>query len=74
MTDRVRTLTVLLDEEMRTDDIERVVSAIQMVKRVSAVKLGEADVPWQARMELREKFAKAMRAFYDEIYDASDIF
>lgn len=40
MTDRVRTLVVVLAEDMRTDDVERIVNAISMVKGVADVKLG----------------------------------
>ena len=40
MTDRVRTLTVLLDRDMRTDDVEMVVNAIKMIRRVADVETG----------------------------------
>lgn len=41
MTDRVRYLTVILDQEYRTDDAEAFVHAISMVKGVQKVELGE---------------------------------
>lgn len=41
MTDRVATLTVILDKEYRVDDIESIIDAIQMVKGVHRVKQGE---------------------------------
>lgn len=37
MTDRVKALTVVLDTDIRTDDIEVLVSAILCMKHVSAV-------------------------------------
>jgi hypothetical protein len=41
MTDRIRTLTVILDRDMRADDVEHVFEAIKMVKFVAEVKLGK---------------------------------
>ena len=41
MTDRIRTLTVILDRDMRDDDVEVVKQAVQMVKRVASVQNGE---------------------------------
>ena len=43
MTDRVRSLTVILDRDMRDDDVECVVAAIEMVKCVQAVELGPVN-------------------------------
>ena len=40
MTDRIRTLVVVLDRDMRDDDVEHVVSAIRMMRRVSSVETG----------------------------------
>lgn len=40
MTDRIRTLTVTLDSDMRDDDVEVVANAIRMIKRVDTVELG----------------------------------
>jgi hypothetical protein len=41
MTDRVRTLTVVLDRDMRDDDVQHVVEAVQMIRFVGSVELGE---------------------------------
>ncbi len=41
MTDRHRTLTVVLDRDMRSDDVEAVVDAIKMMRCVSRVVLGD---------------------------------
>ncbi len=42
MTDRHRTLTVVLDHDMRSDDVEAVVDAIKMIRCVSKVMTGDA--------------------------------
>lgn len=42
MTDRIRTLTVVLDRDMRDDDVEVVVKALSCIKHVSKVELGPA--------------------------------
>lgn len=41
MTDRIRTLTVLLEKDVRIDDAERYVEAIRMLSGVRKVILGE---------------------------------
>lgn len=41
MTDRIATLTVILDREYRDDDVQHIVDAIQMTKGVLKVELGE---------------------------------
>lgn len=40
MTDRVVSLTVILDKEYRVDDVEKIIDAIQMVKGVAHVENG----------------------------------
>lgn len=37
MTDRVRNLTVVLDRDVRTDDLEVIVAAINMIKGVHSI-------------------------------------
>lgn len=41
MTDRIRTLKVLLDRDIRTDDLEFVTNAIKMIKGVQRVEDGD---------------------------------
>lgn len=41
MTDRVRYLIVELDRDMRTDDVQCVIDAIEMVKYVRKAELGD---------------------------------
>jgi hypothetical protein len=43
MTDRVRTLTVVLDREYRDDDVQVIVSAIGMLRGVQGVQLGPIE-------------------------------
>jgi hypothetical protein len=40
MTDRVRSLSVLLDNEYRVDDVQVIIDAIAMIKGVSKVERG----------------------------------
>lgn len=57
MTDRVRTLTVTLDRDMRDDDVQAVVEAIRMVKCVGDVQLGPVvdSFTHDARMAFRRE-------------------
>lgn len=66
MTDRTDSLTVLLADTMRVDDIEHVVEAIRMIKGVSDVRI-ELSQPLDVelaksrlRLELWETFRKAL--------------
>lgn len=40
MTDRIRTLTVVLDDDIRVDDAQEVVSAISLLRCVGSVEAG----------------------------------
>ena len=66
MTDRVRVLTVALDRDIRTDDIESLTDAIRMMRGVLAVQLGEpvGGNDWateeRVRRELRQKLYAAL--------------
>lgn len=42
MTDRIRYLTVVLDQDYRVDDAESIIDAMHMMKGVSGVLPGEA--------------------------------
>jgi hypothetical protein len=43
MTDRVKALTVVLDNDYREDDVQEIAKAIGMVKGVTAVSLVKTD-------------------------------
>jgi hypothetical protein len=65
MTDRIKGLTVALDHDYRTDDVEAIVNAIMMVKGVSKVTTSVVDMnDWTNRtrvqMELRKKIWNAL--------------
>lgn len=59
MTDRVRTLTVLLDKEYRDDDVREITNASGMIKGVVKVENIISTTEWMAietaRRELGEK-------------------
>lgn len=65
MTDRVHSLTVVLDENMRTDDVEALTNAIRMMKHVIAVDGNIADpesymAQERARRELGQKLIEVV--------------
>lgn len=60
MTDRIASLTVVLDREYRDDDCQSIIDAIQMTKGVlkvtpEVVDIGHYTAKEQARMDLRQK-------------------
>lgn len=69
MTDRVQSLTVMLDGPIRTDDVQAIVDAISMVKGVAKVELGEVMDPvayfarQQASMDLANRIHDLLRDF-----------
>lgn len=44
MTDRINALVVILEKDVRTDDVESAVNAIRMIKGVLDVKKNVADI------------------------------
>lgn len=63
MTDRIRTITVILDQDYREDDAEPILKAIRMVKGVSGatyVPVGGEDVMARdlAKDELRRELGQ----------------
>ncbi len=68
MTDRVNALTVVLDKDMRVDDIEHMIAAISMLKGVKKVSMHITDVAdhvadVRAKREVRDK----LYALIDEL-------
>jgi hypothetical protein len=67
MTDRVQSLTVMLDQDYRTDDVQMIVDAIAMIKGVHRVELGDAvsSSDWfareRARMDLASKIYDVLK-------------
>lgn len=56
MTDRVNTLTVVLEQEMRVDDAENILTSIRMVRGVLDVTPQvDIDDHWAARRQARHE-------------------
>jgi len=60
MTDRIHSLTVVLEKDMRDDDCESLISAIRMLRNVLSVEphvtdFGDHTARERARCELGEK-------------------
>ena len=69
MTDRIRHLTITLDEDIRVDDLEPIVSAIQHVRGVASVERhvvqAEDHLARQTvRAEVRHKLHDAIEAVF----------
>lgn len=64
MTDRTRYLTVILDKDVRVDDVEEVVAALKMIRCVEDVRIGlppnhiEREV---AKLELWRELSEFMQ-------------
>lgn len=69
MTDRIRSLTIILEEDMRVDDAEAVIQAVRMVKGVSRVEEGPV-------LDMRDYLAReaAARVIFDKLHDALHLF
>lgn len=74
MTDRVRTLTVVLDRDYRDDDAESIVNAIQMVKGVGSVTTEVVDLAQhQARLSLSIAMRNRLYECVAAIFDGKEI-
>jgi hypothetical protein len=64
MSDRTRTLTVILDQQYKDEDLEAIENAVRMVKGVQAVRRGEVADPDQlgVRLDIFEKLLELLRA------------
>lgn len=71
MTDRTRHLTVVLDEDMRVDDVEYVVDAIQMIKCVDKVVVGDPPNVME-RMTAKQDLIKEFHKFYMKLLGYED--
>lgn len=60
MTDRVNTLTVVLESPVREDDVERLMACIGGLRGVATVRLGEVEGAFGARAQER-------RALFNEV-------
>jgi hypothetical protein len=66
MTDRVHSLTLVLGEDWRTDDVEAIVNAARMIKGVISVEKNVSDTTSlmaevRAKYQLQEKILEIFR-------------
>jgi hypothetical protein len=71
MTDRIATLTVVLDREYREDDVQLIVDAIQMTKGVFKVELG--PVADMNHYMAKEQVVYAIRRKLLEVLDPKNL-
>lgn len=70
MTDRVNALLVVLDKDIRTDDIGSLVNAIKCIKHVVDVKLNIADVNSHiAKATAKQEFQTRFIELYSKIFE-----
>ena len=64
MTTRVKSLTVVLDKDMRDDDVQEIIKAVEMVKGVSLCIIQPTDVfsleDELARMRVKRELAEKL--------------
>lgn len=66
MSNRVNTITVVLNQEMREDDCESIISAIKMIKGVLRADVNVADnleymAEWRAKTEIVKKLWEVLK-------------
>lgn len=66
MTDRINSITVVLDEDIRVDDAECILNAIRMVKHVLSVEGNVAD--FESHMAEERARAKVHEQVFNAIY------
>jgi hypothetical protein len=68
MTDRVHSLTVVLDADVRDDDVAPLIDAIRMMRGVADVRALVSDpVSHMAEMRARRDAAQRVLALYKEL-------
>jgi hypothetical protein len=74
MTDRIRHLTVVLDGDYRTDDVEVIVKTIQMIRGVAAVEQHVVSAQDQiARMSVRAEIEHDLHDAIDGVFRRKNI-
>lgn len=69
MTDRIRHVTITLDQDYRDDDVRVILDAIKMIKGVGSVKTKVVDMPEilareAVRVDLEGKMYKAIEGVF----------
>ena len=72
MTDRVRTLTVTLDRDYRTDDVLPIMDALKMIIGVAVVEFDDGDVVSPDRHCARHEFKRRLGRAISELAAGSD--
>ena len=68
MTDRIHALTVVLDRDMRDDDVECVVDAIRMIRFVASIDTHVTDLrDHQARVRVNREWLDGLREFMNDM-------
>ena len=69
MTDRINGLTVALDRDYRSDDVEEIVNAIMMIKGVKGVTTSVTDMAdYTARVRVATELqTRILKVFSDEL-------
>jgi hypothetical protein len=74
MTDRVRHLTITLDEDLRVDDLEPIVSAIRQIRGVAGVEHHVVHVEAHlARQTVRAEVKQQLHEAIDRVFRHRDI-
>lgn len=66
MTDRTQVLTVVLDKQYRTDDVQQIIDAVLMIKGVQSADINVADTTEYmaietAKADLRQKLYEVLK-------------
>lgn len=70
MTDRIHALTVVLDRDIREDDIEDIIAAIKMNRFVADVKIHVANTEdYMARARVRSDIRFEIHKAIEKIFD-----
>jgi len=75
VTDRVQALTVVLDKDIREDDVEAIVKTIEMVRGVATVSADHIANPedWMARERVRRELSQTMLEVFWAIMDGRKV-
>jgi hypothetical protein len=69
MTARIRSLTIALDKDIRTDDIEGLVNAIKMMRNVISVTTNEVNSnEWATEQRVKQETALKLTGLITELY------
>lgn len=69
MTARVRSLTIALDDDIRTDDVESLVNAIKMMRNVLSVTTNEVNPnDWATERRVKLETAQKLTNLITELY------